>query len=262
MKYDLLIINLLFSSIIYMIARPFKFCYISLAIYHTPWLNNWRQSQLIILLVFKSTKQTRALSKISHFFRLVCWNVSVYSSRKIPRLKGKIKLFQPELSSRQRGVTSWWSNMLGIGRLLVLLCCCVRRLCLSVSMDVNQSLLSACFLECIGICLKLFHPELSSRQRRLTFWWSNMLWIGRLLNFFPPLFVSWNMYPFVQNNAGKKLFHPELSSGQRGLTFRWSNMLGIGRLLALLCCSVCVRASLSLCLCLSRFCACGRPLLL
>jgi hypothetical protein len=55
------------------------------------------------------------------------------------------------------------------------------------------------------------------------------------------------MYPFVQNNAGKKkLFHPELSSGQRGLTFRWSNMLGIGRLLALLCCSLCVRASLSL----------------
>jgi len=34
--------------------------------------------------------------------------------------------------------------MLGIGRLLVLLSCCVR-LCLYVSMDVNQSLLSACF---------------------------------------------------------------------------------------------------------------------
>jgi hypothetical protein len=89
--------------------------------------------------------------------------------------------------------------------------CCVRRLCLSVSMHVNQSLLSACFLECVLICLKLFHPELSSRQPRLTFWWSNMLWIGRLLILLcccVPACVYWNMHPFVQNNAGKKTVSP------------------------------------------------------
>lgn len=171
----------------------------------------------------------RALSKISHFFRLVCWNVYVYSSRKIPCLKRKKTVPTGTVISTARTdilLVEYPRNRSSSSRSAVLLCAPVficfygcksvtsfrlffgmytylsktvppgtvvqtaKTDILVVEYALNRSSSHSPMLLCACVCVSL------------------SLWmLSKSVTSFR-LFVCWNMYPFVQNTAGKKTVSP------------------------------------------------------